>query len=240
MKRRTQLVLVGHTKVRLVEGIKQIPTDRLVLVVGNNPNLEGEVKVYEIAEEIEGIFEKLMQVSQIRVDKENVFQAAIQLLTVIREEILEGNEVQINVSGSLRQIAIASYIAALVSGTAIYSVIPKYDSNFQEVGIEKFYSIPSFPIKELSREPIKILQLLEQEKQIESVEVLISMIYPNATKARLNRLRAKISYYLKSLQEEGFIRKQREGKKVTLELTPLGKIYMMGQSIKNLKKKTKT
>jgi len=142
MKKLTQIVLVGHTKVRLIEGIKQFPTEQLILVLGDKPNLEGEAKVSEIAINIEAIFKSVMEIKRIYVDKEDIFQAALKLLQTIQDAIQNGYKVTINVSGSLRQMAIASYIAGLVSDTPIYSVIPRYDMHFQEVGIEELCSIP--------------------------------------------------------------------------------------------------
>jgi len=236
MKYKTQIILVGHTKPRLVEGIKQFPTNKLILVLGKNPNLEGEQKVIEIANEIELLFCQLMKIEKIYVDKENVFEATQEILKKILMETKEHHSVQINISGSLRQLAIASYIAALVSKTPIYSVIPKYDRDFKEIGIKEIHSIPFFPIKEISPKKIKILNILKDEMKYESIEQLINKVFPDATKTNMNQLRAKISYYLKELEEEGFIRKKRNGKKVNIELTIIGKIYIFGKNISDLRR----
>ena len=235
MKYTTQIVLVGHTKKRLIEGIKQFPTNKLILVLGQNPNLEGESKVIKIAEELEEIFSKIMDVEKIYVDKENIFEASQTILEKILEETKADHAVQINISGSLRQMAIACYIASLVSNTPIYSVLPKYDQEFREIGIKEIHSIPFFPIKELSKGNMQILEILNETERVESIEQLVTLIYTDVTKNNMNQLRAKISYYLKELEEDGFIQKKREGKKVTIELTALGKIYLLGQIIRNLK-----
>jgi len=235
MAKVTQLVLVGHTKVRLVDGIKRVPTDKLVLVVGDIPNLEGEAKVVEIAEAIESIFRDLMTIEWLKVDKEDIFAAARTILQKVEDEVEGGIEVKINISGSLRQMAIACYIAALVSKTPIFSVLPEYDANFQEIGVKEVYEIPYFPIKQVSAAEVEILKVVNQKGIVESIEQLMAETYGKVTEQDYNRVRAKISYYVKELEEEGYIQKRRAGQKVQIELTQLGEIYVVGQEISKLK-----
>jgi len=235
MVKLTQIVLVGHTKVRLMEGIKRVSTDKLVLVVGNNPNLEGEAKVVETAEAIEIIFRDLMVIEWLRVDKEDIFAAARVILQKVEEEIEKGIEVKINISGSLRQMAIACYIVALVSKTPIFSVLPEYDADFQEIGVKEVYEVPYFPIKQVSVAEVEILKVVNGKGTVESIEQLMAEAYGKVAEREYNRVRAKISYYVKELEEEGFIRKRRVGQKVQIELTPLGEIYVLGQEISKLK-----
>lgn len=235
MKNCTQIILIGHTKKRLIEGIKQFPTDKLILILGANPKLEGEAKVIETATALETIFNELMETERIYVDKEDIFSASQKILTIIVDEITKGNNVRINISGSLRQMAIACYIAALVSRTPVYSVIPEYDQNYNEIGVKKVYSVPFFPIKEISKEKIETLKILKEKEFIESIDQLITILYPEFSEEDYNRLRAKVSYYLKDLEDEGFIQKMRIGKKAKIELTPVGKIYVLGQRAIELK-----
>ncbi|MHA1360055.1 MAG: HFX_2341 family transcriptional regulator domain-containing protein [Candidatus Helarchaeota archaeon] len=204
----TQIVLVGHTKNRLIEGIKHFPTNKLILVLGKNPNLEGELKVIQIADELETLFCNLMDVEKIFINKEDVLQSTKTILKKILEETRANHKIQINISGSLRQMAIACYIASLVSKTPIYSVLPSYDQNFKELGIKEIYEIPFFPIKELSNNSMQILKILNKTKEIESIEQLINFFYSDVTNANINQYRGKISYYLKELELDGFIQKK--------------------------------
>jgi len=48
--------------------------------------------------------------------------------------------------------------------------------------------------------------------------------------------RARVSYYVKELEEEGLIQRKRAGQRVRIELTPVGEIYAIGQEIRELKK----
>jgi len=235
----TQLVLVGHTRTRLVEGIRRVPAEKVVLVLGDKPKLEGEAKVVETAEALEALFKGIMEIERIYVDKEDILSATQTILGKIREEVEGGAEVRINVSGSLRQMAIASYIAALVSRTPVYSVLPEYGPEFQEVGVKTIYEVPFFPIKEVAEPMVKLMKLVRAKAGIDSVDQLAEEMYGASKGEEYNRARARVSYYVKELEEEGFIHKKREGQRVRIELTPLGQIYVLGQEIRELKKVSK-
>lgn len=236
MKSLTQIVLVGHTKERLIDGIRQFPIEKIILVLGENPKLEGEEKVIEVANVVEAVFKEIAMVKKIYVNKEDIFLSAQKILEIIIKEAKEGREIMINISGSLRQMAIACYIAALVSNIPIYSAIPKYDHDFKEIGVSEICQVPFFPIKEITGIKMDILKILEKEEKIESIDMLIKKIYSTILGDTYNRFRAKISYYLKELEEEGFIQKKRIGKKVNIDLTQTGKIYILGRTITELKK----
>ena len=235
----TQIVLVGHTKVRLVEGIRRVPAEKVILVVGDKPKLEGEAKVLEVAEAIEALFKDLLMIERMEVDKEDIFAAARVILQKVWEEVESGAEVRINISGSLRQMAIACYIVALVSRTPVFSVLPEYDADFQEVGVKEVYDVPYFPIKQVSAAEVEILQVVNRKGIVESIEQLMAETYGAVGASEYNRVRAKVSYYVKELEDEGFILKRRAGQKVSIELTQLGRIYVLGQEIYELKKAVK-
>jgi CRISPR-associated protein Csa3 len=234
--KKTQIVLVGHTPRRLVEGIRRVPAEKVVLVMGDKLELEGEAKVVETAEAVEALFKGIMEIERLYVDKEDILAAAQTILGKIREEIEKGAEVWINVSGSLRQMAIACYMAALVSRTSVYSVLPEYDSEFQEVGVKAIYEVPFFPIKEVAEPMMKLLRMVKAKEGIESVDQLAVEMFGAQKGEAYNRARAKVSYYVKELEAEGFIQRKREGQRVRIELTPLGGIYALGKEIRDLKR----
>ncbi|MHC1591939.1 MAG: HFX_2341 family transcriptional regulator domain-containing protein [Candidatus Helarchaeales archaeon] len=237
MKPWTQIVLVGHDHKKLVESTRRYPLDRLVLVVGENPDLEGEEKVMETAKKVEESFKSLVPVEWLKADKEHPFQAARSILKKILEETKQGHETRINASGSLRQMAIASYIAALVSRTPIYSILPAYDKNNKKIGVKEIYELPFFPLRKLASGSIKMLSILEKEP-IESIDVLVEKMFGTSKDAEYNKKRAKVSYYLKELEIDGFIKKQREGKRVSVDLTDVGAIYLLGWKILEAKNST--
>lgn len=230
MKLLTQFVLVGHTVNRLVEGIKQFRIEKIILLVGDNPNLEGELKVFDVAQELIDLFGNIAMVEQKAINKEAIFQATIQILTLMLQEVKEEHDILLNVSGSLRQMAIACYIAALVTGTKIISVVPKYTERGEEIGIKEIHELPYFPIKEINKERFDVLTILEQESTLSIQDLVIKMFNTKSEQAR-----AKINYYIGDLLEDGFIFKKRVGKEVHLELTETGKIMLLGHQIKKLK-----
>ncbi len=201
--------------------------------------MDGESRVREVASGLESIFQGLMRVERLLVNKEDVFDACRVVLEKLHDEVKLGNEVLINVSGSLRQMAIACYIAALVSGTPIYSVIPEYGDDFQEIGVKEIHSIPHFPITEISANSLRILEILNEKGAVRSIDQLMVLLDSESEKEEYHRFRGRINYYLKELDAVKFIDRERRGKSVRLRLTDSGRIFIFGHRIRALKAEKK-
>ncbi|NHI94902.1 MAG: hypothetical protein EAX96_20605 [Candidatus Lokiarchaeota archaeon] len=220
--------------IRLLEGIKRFPLNKLVLLVGKDVELEGEPRVIKIADDLEATFQNIATIKRHAIDKEAIYPATIDILKIILDEVKDNHDVLLNLSGSLRHMAIACYMAAVVSNTKAISVIPKYSENFLEIGVKNVYTVPSFPIKEINEERMTILKMLTTEK-IESLQQLMTLLYGNKSLQVQNKMRAKLSYYVKDLLEDGFIEKKKTGKTVQLSLTEMGDIFLLGNEIKENK-----
>lgn len=233
LKQVTHIVPVGHTKEKLVDSIRQFPVHRVVLIVGEDLNVSGEDKVYDTAKEIEKELKGFVEIEWRKVDKLDVLNGAIDILKIIKEERASGKEVKINVTGSLRTIGIACYIAALVSNVEIYSALPAY-KNGKVIGIKEILKIPFFPIKELPEEQLEILQVL-QGNSTSSVDELIARLKPKLRKGTREYAneRARLSHHLKILREDGFLESEKAGKNVKLKLSRIGEIYAMGRGYQN-------
>ncbi len=230
IKQVTHIVPVGHTKEKLVDSIRQFPVHRVILIVGRDLNVSGEDKVYDTARDIERELKGFVEIEWRKVDKLDVLNGAIDILRIIKEERSRGREVKINVTGSLRTIGIACYIAALVTNTEIYSALPAY-RNGKVVGIKEIFTIPFFPIKELPEEQMEILRSL-QGNGAASVDELISRLKPKLEKGTREYAneRARLSHHLKILREDGFLEGEKAGKNVRLRLSRIGEIYAMGKT----------
>jgi CRISPR-associated protein Csa3 len=233
----THIVPVGHTKEKLVgsiirDSIRQFPVHRVILLVGKDPDVSGEEAVNDTAIEIEKELKGFADIEQKKVEKLDVLKGTIDILDIIKKERAKGYNVKMNISGSLHSIGIACYIAALVSGTGIYSALPEY-KNKKVTGIKEILTIPSFPIKEINDEQMQILKVLEGSG-VDSVEELISRLKPELKKGRkeYGNERARLSHHLRSLNEYRFITTEKAGKNVKLSLSGIGKIYVMGKEIK--------
>jgi CRISPR-associated protein Csa3 len=231
LKQITHIVLVGHTKDILVNSVKQFPVHRVILIVGKDPNVTGESKVYDTANGIEQELNSFVNIEQRKVDKLDVLSGAIDILKIIKEEKAKQNDVKINISGSLRTIGIACYIAALVTDTEIYSALPEYDSG-RVIGIKGILDVPLFPVKEISDEQMRILKTLG-DNGVDSVEELINKLKPELikeTKEYANE-RARLSHHLNVLRKDGLLESEKAGKNVKLSLSKIGEIYSIGKAI---------
>ena len=234
MKPLTQIILVGHTMIRLLEGIKRFPLNKLILLVGKNRKLEGEDKVYEVASDLEDRLRNIAEIEMQQINKDAVYPATIDILHLILREVKNQHKIMLNLSGSLRHVSIACYMAALVSGTPSISVIPRYSDSYYEIGVEKIYNVPTFPIKELSDERLMILRILKA-RETDSMQQLMIKLYGDKSLQARNKTRAKLSYYVKDLIEDGFVKKYKKGKSVQLSLTEMGHIFLLGNDIKEIK-----
>jgi DNA-binding transcriptional ArsR family regulator len=231
LKQVTHIVLVGHTKDVLINSVKQFPVHKVILVIGKDPNVTGESKVYDTANEIERELKSFANIEQREVDKLDVFSGAIDILKLIKEEKAKDHDIKINISGSLRTIGIACYIAALVTDTEIYSALPEYDSG-KVVGIKGILNVPLFPVKEISDEQMRILTILEGNG-VASVEELITKLKPDLvkeTKEYANE-RARLSHHLNILRKGGLLESEKTGKNVKLSLSRIGEIYVIAKEI---------
>jgi len=230
MSKVVHIMPVGLKKERLLESIRRsgYPIQKVYLVLGKDKKLSGEENVHKTAEEIEKTLNVLVEVEKIYVDKLDVYSAALEMLKVIKKEITEGNKVLINASDSVRTLCISCYVAAQLSGSKLYIALPKYE-NGEEVGIDKVVEIPIPPLKKISDDKLVIVKTLqEQGGEVESINRLIELLEGKTEdQKKYMAQRARMSYHLKGLEEDGLVEMRREGKNVKIKLTELGKAYAL-------------
>jgi len=226
----TQLVFVGHHKERLLESIRalrELPVTKIILFVGEE-ELPGEKKAIRTAEELKKELEVVWDVEIARIDKRNTIRAAMQLIEIIGAEKAGGREVIINASGSLRSLAIAGYIAACVTGSRIFTSIPKYNENEEEVGIEEIIEIPTLPIDFPAKEQIEILTAIDGG--VDALDELIARLNPELDRKSEDFLkeRSRLSHHIAKLEKMGAVRKVKVGRNIRIELTSLGVFLVKG------------
>ncbi len=232
MEKIAHIVPVGHTKLKLLESLRQFPMQKVILLLGRDRNLEGEDKARQTAMDLRMDIKAIAEVEEETIDKEDVLQCALDITRIISKERKDGFEVKLNATGSMRTVGIGCYIAALVTGAEIYSGLSAYDETGENIGIKKILPIPPFPIKDISKEQFKILKGLSGNGgSVDSVDELISIVNPEASPDRSDyqKERARFSYHLKELKKEGFIETEKEGKNVKVRLSKIGEIYVEGR-----------
>ena len=225
------IVPVGFSKEKLLESLRHYPFQKVYLLVGRD-HLEREEDVRRIAEELKQDLEVIAEVEKVEVEKEDVLEAAKEILEIINSEKAKGNEVMVNISGSMRTLAIASYIAASLSGARVYSGISRYNEEGKPIGVHRTVDIPLFPVKKLSKKKEAILKILyESEDKASSLEEIIRKLKPELEPGskKYNAERSLVSYHVNALKEEGFVETEKVGKNLLVKLTKLGEVYLLGK-----------
>lgn len=230
MSKVVHIMPVGPEKEILLESIKKSghPIQKVYLVLGKDKNLAEEKEAYKAATEIEKTLNVLIEVEKIYVDKLDVYSAVLDMLKVIKQELSEGNDVLINSTGSTKTMCIACYIASQLSGSKLYMVIPKFKGD-KEVEIDRVAEILIPPLKRVGEDKIVIIKTIDEEGgEVESINKLIELLEGKTEDQKTYMAqRARMSYHLKGLEEDGLVVMQREGKNVKIKLTELGKAYAL-------------
>jgi hypothetical protein len=138
----------------------------------------------------------------------------------------------LNISGGLRNQGMASYFAALISETDIYTDIP--ESPVEEGYILKnILTIPHFPIKQFRKESMEVLEALDEIAN--SQDELIQRMKNKLNPENLSRERSRLNHHIKQLKTYGLVDTKKLGKNIVIRRTELGELYVKGESIMNLK-----
>jgi len=228
MKEITHIVPVGHTKETLVESLRRFPVSKIVLVLGDKPEIESEKIARGIAEKVKAEMGSV-PCEEIYVDLDDVLSIALVLVRRIRAEVKSGCGVKLNLSGSLRSVDIAGYAAALMTSTPVYIGIPAYERN-RIVGIKGIQTMPLIPIKEFFSEKKEIIQLLGSVGGI-YLEDIIKKLRPDLNSEDYDKERSRLSYHIKDLKKEGFVETEKDGRKLKVRLSGVGRIYVEGLEV---------
>lgn len=231
----THIVPVGFTPEKLIASIRHYPVHKVIIVTlsGDEMNDNVQATVNELTDSFKGI-----EIEGEVVARENLFHAVLNILDIAETEIKKGRTVMINISGGLRNIGISAYIASLVSGISIYTDIPDL-SDSGEYMLKGILEIPSFPIKDLPKEQMDILQ--ELGSGVDSQDMLITRLKPDLKKGSVefNNERSRLSHHIKKLKKDGFVETEKKGRSLVIRMSVLGEIYVRGKIIKDLSSTTK-
>lgn len=173
-------------------------------------------------EDIEKALKNFIEVEVVRVN-DDVYDAAIEILKIIKKELKEGSEVYINLSDAPKELYISGLISAQISRTNVYMAVT---SNGK---VERVLDLKVPPIKSIGEDKVALIKVLEENGgEVESINKLIELMEGKIDdQKRYMAQRARMSYHLKGLEEDGLIEMKREGKNVRIRLTPLGKAFVI-------------
>jgi DNA-binding transcriptional ArsR family regulator len=172
----------------------------------------------ENAENLSKILQSLVETKILNFEGKGLYESLWSILEILRAEMDRGNLVLINLTDADKTFIMASMMAAQISGCKAYSL--------SDEGIMLIKMPPS---KSFNEERIRILKvLIEEGGVVESINRLIELIDGKVEdqKKKLAQ-RARISYYINELEENGLLKTERKGKNLKVEITELGKAYVI-------------
>jgi hypothetical protein len=221
----THFVPVGHTKETLVdsikESIKNYPVNKVILVLGKNKEEESEKKARRVADEVKKEL-ALINFGSMETDVKDVIAAANDLVVQARQEKKEGSKVVFNLSGSLRTLDIAGYIASLLTKSYSCVGIPDYKEG-KASGIKDICPLPEIPVIEITKPKVDILELLSMDEWISLEE--LSKKYAAKSKIKALSKKSKTSFHLIELRKFKLIETDKPKKLLLIKLTKLGLLY---------------
>lgn len=94
-------------------------------------------------------------------------------------------------------------------------------------GVKEYIDIPIFPLKDVDDLDMDILSVLYDEEGAQSIEALKEGV--NARREEENKVqRSNIQYRLNNMEEMGLVMKERKERRVEIELTKVGEMYLGG------------
>ncbi len=169
-------------------------------------------------DEVSKVLSSLVDVEELRVDNTKVYAAVWDILRTIRKEVENGNQVLINISDSDKFMCLACFISAQVSGSKIYMLTPS--------GVSELLTPP---IKTINEDKLEIIKVLDKEGgEVDSINKLIELVEGRLEEhKKYMAQRARMSYHLNGLEEDGLVITERKGKNLRIILTELGKAYVV-------------
>lgn len=222
MKKVVHIVSLGLEKDIVLESIKRSghPIHKAILVLAKSENNQ----VLENAEEIEKKLSVLVDVERIYTEGEGILSSATEILSKVKKEIEDENEVLVNLSDSSNGLCMACFIAAQISGCKLY--IAKTNGSGAVKAVEE---IPRLPLKMINKDKMELIKTIKKNRStVESIDKAIDLFEGKAadTKSYMAQ-RARMNYHLKCLEGDGFLKTQRTGKNVMVTLTELGEAYAL-------------
>ncbi len=197
----------------VLESIKSIgyPIHKAYIVYRNRESV-GAVEMVNRA------LSSLVESKVLDFEGKKVYQIVWELLEVVRKEIEKGNTILFNVTDADRSLCMALLIAAQISNSKIY------------LGSENGASfLQTPPLKKFNGDRIRILKVLVNEGgYVDSINRLIELVDGKIEEQKKYMAqRARMSYHLNELEEDGLVLTERKGKHLKIAVTDLGKAYVV-------------
>jgi len=192
--------------------------DKIILLIPAKKDEKSEAILRDFGQFLSKYGEGI-KLEDIRVPLQTFEEAVITISGTLKSISSEGyDELIINLSGGMRVLILAAYIATLLTCPKDVTIELETEDR------ERSYIIPNLSIKEL-------IKLRDIERRI--LENLNEGI--KSTSELLKELgipRSTLHKYIKELERRGLLTSKKGGRMLTLDITALGKLTLIGASNK--------
>ncbi len=167
--------------------------------------------------DVRNTLSSLVDVEIVKIEDERVYNAVETILKTVRGEVDAGNTVLVNITDAGKLLCLACFIAAQISDSKVY----------MKLGTE-VTEIQTPPMKKVNEDKLEILRALDKEGgSVDSINKLIELVEGKLEEQkRYMAQRARMSYHLNGLEEDGLVVTERRGKNLRIYLTELGKAFV--------------
>ena len=227
------ILISGWDRERSIWGCMRLGADKVYIVVPK-PHIRKGIerwwneKTRKVAEDLRKKFSKYFKIILLPVIYEDYLDCFKKIIRVIKKEKNKGNEVFINISSGSHVVSSAAIFAASLTKCRAYYVLPeKYDemlknpNRYISYGGKVLVEIPLLPISSLSDIEIEILKIIEKEGRM-----AVSELARRARDLFTFPTRSKFNYYVRKLEECGFVENEIISGRLYTKITYSGKMII--------------
>ncbi len=205
MRKRLHIATLGlHRNILVEHVIAKRGADKIAII----HTIQNEEDMTRLKKENESVG---VPVVGKRVDPWDYYDALCSILDIVSEH--EEYDIEYSISCGTRVMTSAAFRAALFTDSPVYFVTTPEDIEIGDL---------------ITIEPISVVILTEPKRRIlERLEDLGGTTDSQSALGSRTSLKASsISKHLTSLEDAGYVRRKRDGRKTTVEITELGKIVL--------------
>jgi predicted transcriptional regulator len=227
------LLISGWDRERSIWGCMRLGADKIYVIVPEPHEREGieswwNKKTRKVAEEMKKKFSKYFKIELLPVIYEDYIDCFKKIIKVIREEKERGNDVYVNISsGSHVATSAAIFAASLTKCKAYYVIAKRYDNVLKEkdrfisYGGRSVIEVPLLPISYMSTVEIELLKIIQKEGRI-----AVSELARKARNLFTVPTRSKFNYYVRKLEDSGFLDNEIISGKLYTKITDSGRMII--------------
>ncbi|MFX1519813.1 MAG: DUF6293 family protein [Promethearchaeota archaeon] len=237
------IIPLGLAFDRIIEGLKWHPGNKVHFIMGTKKT-QVELTARKILEKIKEKISMLYEIEEEYVNVHDFNDILRKTSEIMRKEREKGSTIFVNISSGTKVVIVALAIAAFLYDAQLYYVVPEeYTALVDKIptngttakeitddeimryttssGARSVIRIPPLPIRLPGDEELKILEILSENPASSLKEI--------ATKANFGEDKksiAKVSYYIRKLEDDNLIEIERSKRRMKMQITVKGKILI--------------